>query len=296
MYGKLFSQMYDGTLATTGPWQALVTFQQLVILADQRGHVDMTAEAVARRTTIPLEVIQTGIQALQEPDPDSRSPDENGRRIVPIDPDRSWGWRIVNHAHYRKIRSEEERREYHREYARRRRANPKQDTNVTLTSTNQPAVDKVTHAVSSKQEAVSSKQEKPPTVGGVVKSRKPALASSGPDAAFLAAWDAYPRRPGDSRTKACRAWCARVRVGISPEALLAGVRVYAPWIEHERQRDDWQPIFIKSAATFFGPDRHWESDWTVQDSGSEMVMVYDEHHNFTPEFKKGIGWKPEWDR
>ena len=26
MYGKVFVQMYDGTLGTQGPWQALVTF------------------------------------------------------------------------------------------------------------------------------------------------------------------------------------------------------------------------------------------------------------------------------
>jgi hypothetical protein len=51
MYGKLFSQMYDGTLATKGPWQALVTFQQLIILADKHGIVDMTPEAIGRRTT-----------------------------------------------------------------------------------------------------------------------------------------------------------------------------------------------------------------------------------------------------
>ena len=129
MYGKLFVQMYQGTLATKGPWQALVTFQQLVILADKHGEVDMTAEAISRLTTIPLEIIQQGLQALQEPDPESRSPDEAGRRIVPLDDRRTWGWRIVNYLHYRQIRSEEERRAYHREYMRKRRA-VKPDVNL----------------------------------------------------------------------------------------------------------------------------------------------------------------------
>ena len=58
--------MYDGTLATKGPWQALVTFQQLIILADRNGEVDMTPEAISRRTTIPLEIIEHGIKALEE--------------------------------------------------------------------------------------------------------------------------------------------------------------------------------------------------------------------------------------
>ncbi len=138
--------MYDGTLGTKGPWQALVAFQQLIILADKEGVVDMTPDALARRTTIPLEIIEKGIDALELPDPDSRSPDEEGRRIVRLSDDRSWGWRIVNYDHYRKLRSEEERREYHKLYARKRRASTKrQQVNTASTES--------TKAVSSKQDA-----------------------------------------------------------------------------------------------------------------------------------------------
>lgn len=155
MYGKLFTQMYDGTLATKGPWQALVTFQQMIILADQNGVVDMTAEAIARRTTLPLEIIQTGIAALEQPDDQSRTPDLEGRRIVRLDSDRSWGWHIVNHAHYRKIRSQEERREYMRKYQREYRAK-KAAVNTDVNN-----VSKVNQ--SSKQYAVSSMQEKAKT-------------------------------------------------------------------------------------------------------------------------------------
>lgn len=122
MYGKLFQQMFDGTLATTGPWEALVTFQQLVILADRHGIVDLTPEAISRRTTIPLNIIQKGVAALERPDPESRTPDEGGCRIVRLSDSRPWGWRIVNHAKYRAIRSQEERREYMRQYQRERRA------------------------------------------------------------------------------------------------------------------------------------------------------------------------------
>src|SRR5690348_6603342 len=104
MYGKLFAQMYDGTLGTKGPWQALVTFQQLIILADKAGVVDMTPDALARRTTIPLDIITVGITELLKPDPDSRTPDEEGRRIVTLAADREWGWRIVNYEKYRRIR------------------------------------------------------------------------------------------------------------------------------------------------------------------------------------------------
>lgn len=128
MYGKMYRQMYHGTLATTGPWQALVTFQQLIVLADRDGVVDMTPEAISRETTIPLEIILLGVEALEQPDSESRSPDEEGRRIVRLTESRSWGWRIVNYEHYRKLRSEEERREYHRQYWHKRKLKQTQHT------------------------------------------------------------------------------------------------------------------------------------------------------------------------
>jgi hypothetical protein len=121
MYAKIFAQIYDGTLASQGPWQALVTFQQLLILADEEGVVDMTPDAISRRTTLPLEIVQQGIDALSEPDPYSRTPDEGGRRIVLLDEARPWGWRIVNYMKYRQIKRQQDRREYMAQYQRERR-------------------------------------------------------------------------------------------------------------------------------------------------------------------------------
>lgn len=142
MYAKVFAQIYDGTLCTRGPWEALVTFQQLLVLADQEGNVDMTASAIARRTTIPLEIIQKGIASLLEDDPESRTPTENGRRIMPLSEGRSWGWRIVNYKHYRSLKREEDRRDYHREYWHKRKAKDQTETTKTQatqhTQPNQP--------------------------------------------------------------------------------------------------------------------------------------------------------------
>lgn len=132
MYGKLFASMYDGTLASKGPWQALVTFQQMIALKDQAGFVDMTADAISRRTSIPLEIIEVGIAALEQPDQESRTADEEGRRIVRIDEHRNWGWHIVNAKKYDDLRSAEERREYMRlaKAESRARAKQSESTNV----------------------------------------------------------------------------------------------------------------------------------------------------------------------
>lgn len=121
MYGKIFASMYDGTLTTVGPWEALVTFQQFIILADVEGNVDMTLEAISRRTTIPVDILSTGVTALLLPDRESRSPDHDGRRLIPLSDTRAWGWKIVNYQHYRSIRNAEDRREYMRNYQANRR-------------------------------------------------------------------------------------------------------------------------------------------------------------------------------
>jgi len=114
--------MYHGSLATVGPWEALITFQQFLVLADRLGVVDMTPESIARITTVPLEIILKGIGVLETPDPRSRNPNEDGRRLKRLAEHRDWGWQIVNHAHYRAIRSAEERRDYMREKMREQRA------------------------------------------------------------------------------------------------------------------------------------------------------------------------------
>jgi len=135
VFGKLFASMYDGTLASNGPWQALVTFQQLIILADQEGNIDMTPQAVARRTSLPLEIIQRGIEELAKPDPMSRTPDEEGRRIVLLEEHRSWGWRIVNYQKYRELRKAEDRREYLRVKQQESRERRGMSTRVNTRST-----------------------------------------------------------------------------------------------------------------------------------------------------------------
>jgi hypothetical protein len=153
VYGKIFDQIYEGTLASRGPWQALVTFQQLIVLANRHGEVDMTADAISRRTTIPLDIIQLGLEALQKNDPESRTPSENGKRITPIEPNRAWGWRIVNYEKYRRIRSEEERREYMRSFMADKRARKRAGVLAPVSSV----------SPCSKQYAVSSKQKEKPT-------------------------------------------------------------------------------------------------------------------------------------
>ena len=87
-------------------------FEDLLKLADWNdGEVDMTYDAIARQTGMPEEMVREAIKKLMQPDPESRNQDEEGRRLVPIDEDRSWGWRIVTFQFYREqIRLDGKRR------------------------------------------------------------------------------------------------------------------------------------------------------------------------------------------
>lgn len=82
----------------------------LLTLADPNGVVDMTHEAIARRTNRPVELIKATIQALEAPDPRSRTPDFEGARIKRLDDHRDWGWMILNYQSFREIGSEQQRR------------------------------------------------------------------------------------------------------------------------------------------------------------------------------------------
>ncbi|HEH7815044.1 TPA: helix-turn-helix domain-containing protein [Escherichia coli] len=76
---------------------------------------------------------------------------------------------------------------------------------------------------------------------------------------FEQAWREYPKRAGgNSKSAAFKAWKARLREGIKPETMLDGVRRYAAWV---RATGNTGTQFVKQAATFFGPDRHFEDFW-----------------------------------
>lgn len=112
MYAKLFASLYQGTLR--GCSDEILVFTNLLAHADAGGTVDKHWRAIADETGLPRDRVESALLTLEAPDPESRSPEEGGRRIVRLDEHRSWGWRIVNYGKYRSIRHEEDRREQNR--------------------------------------------------------------------------------------------------------------------------------------------------------------------------------------
>ncbi len=76
---------------------------------------------------------------------------------------------------------------------------------------------------------------------------------------FETAWQAYPKRAGgNSKAAAFKAWTTRLKEGVKPEVMLAGVKRYAAYA---RATGSVGTQYVKQAASFFGPDRHFEESW-----------------------------------
>ncbi len=129
MFAKIFNQIYDSSIVESP--ETRFTFMDFLILADRNGVVDMTHEAISRRTNRSLDIIHKTIAELEGADPRSRTPDMNGARIFRLDDHRDWGWGIVNYDYFRNLASEEQRREKTRQRVRKHRGVTQRNARVT---------------------------------------------------------------------------------------------------------------------------------------------------------------------
>jgi hypothetical protein len=137
MYVKLFTSIYQGTLR--GRPHGLLVFTNLLAHADVHGIVDIHPNAIADEVGLSVEQVKTALLELESVDPESRSPENEGRRIVRMDGHRAWGWQIVNYGKYRSIRNEDDRREQNREaQARWREKNKPPSAEISSVSHDKP--------------------------------------------------------------------------------------------------------------------------------------------------------------
>lgn len=118
MYAKLMSRITESSLMDEDI-VVRYSFMMLLAIADPQGYVVGTDVAIARRLNMPLSEFKRCIEQLMAPDPDSNSMEEEGRRVILSDCER--GYYLVNYTKYRDTRDEEQRRNYMREYMRKRR-------------------------------------------------------------------------------------------------------------------------------------------------------------------------------
>jgi len=105
-YTKLFSSILDSTI-----WQApnhvRIVWITMLAMKDRDGIVEAAVPGLAHRARVSVDEVESALAMLLGPDPYSRTPDNEGRRIETI----KGGWRVLNADSYRDKMGIEERRE-----------------------------------------------------------------------------------------------------------------------------------------------------------------------------------------
>lgn len=115
-YTKLFASITASTI-----WQepagTRLTWITMLAMAHQDGCVYASVPGLAHHANVSIADVEVALKCFTSPDSYSRTKDNDGRRVEEID----GGWRLLNHAKFRAVRSAEERREYWRDYKRKAR-------------------------------------------------------------------------------------------------------------------------------------------------------------------------------
>jgi hypothetical protein len=105
-YTKLFSSMIHSTIWRE-PNHVRIVWVTMLAMAGRDGIVEASVPGLADAARVTVDECKDALRRLAEPDPDSRSKDKDGRRILELD----GGWEIVNHRKYREKLSKEDMRE-----------------------------------------------------------------------------------------------------------------------------------------------------------------------------------------
>ena len=95
------------------------------------------ASVLARRANVTMEQAELAVQELESPDPDSTTPDNEGRRIIRV----PGGWQIVTHQFYRNLRSSKQIDAAGRQQNKRERDREPNQPSRSVTSSHAPSHD-----------------------------------------------------------------------------------------------------------------------------------------------------------
>lgn len=125
-YTKLFNSIVTSTIWLETDRTRIVWITMLA-LADANGEVQASVPGLAHVAGVPVEDCRAALDKFLSPDLDSRTKDDEGRRIEPID----GGWHLLNHAKYRAMASGDDRNAKAAERQRRHREKTKRNVTVT---------------------------------------------------------------------------------------------------------------------------------------------------------------------
>lgn len=256
MYAKLFEQVFNSSLADN--YLHRLVFMDMLILADSDGVVDMTHQAIARRTNVPIETVCNAIEALESADDRSRSKECNGARIQRLDDHRNWGWFIVNYQRYRMMATEENRKEKTRDRVRKHRALMASD------ATKEPEQKELDVTASNASETKSNDKEKDMDMDMDTNTKKNVVSELENIHQIEEIYNEYPRRVG--KPAAIKAICKALRECGFKE-LLGKTQQYAT------ARAGTDMAFTPHASTWFNQQRFNDDPSTWRAKGSTVIVA-----------------------
>ena len=211
-YTKLATSILTSTIWMEDD-QTRIVWLTLLAMADKNGEVQASIPGLANVARVSVESCDAAIEKFLSPDPYSRTKDDEGRRIEEI----RGGWSLINHAEYRELASDEDRKRKAAERQQRARDKAKRNSEVTdrhKSSRQIPQAeaeaDKKTHNA-----VASSVSEKP--------KRRRASAATGDDPKFEEFWTIYPVRK--AKGKARTAWAKAIKKA-DPEVILESAEIF----------------------------------------------------------------------
>lgn len=263
-----FTKLFGTILAST-VWQepdsTRLTWITMLAMADRDGLVSASVPGLAHMARVSLPQVEAALATFLAPDPYSRTPDNDGRRIEAA----PGGWRLLNHGMYRQRVDAEVRRERKREWDRQHRpsghARAKQ-SDESPTQADESAQNR--HITEAEAEAEASKAratvhsasptapmpamdqlggDRPtPEVPKRIRGEKPPQTA----ARFPEFWAVYPVKKG--KAAALRSWKAKGCDAFADQ-IIAHVR------RMEREDSDWLRGFIPHGSTYITGER-WDDD------------------------------------
>lgn len=192
-YTKLFNSIVTSTIWTEDDKTRIVWITMLAI-ADQNGEVQASIPGLARLAAVSISDAEIAISKFLGPDPYSRTPENDGRRIAKID----GGWELLNHAKYRRMASLAEAKEANSERQRRHRERNASVThrNASVTHGNAsvtPQTDKAEAEAEAEAEAKAEKKKQKHESGFAARSSKARPQTREEFDAFFQELGLYPR-------------------------------------------------------------------------------------------------------
>jgi hypothetical protein len=245
MYGKAYASTFTGSMFGAGANRHAVWFY-CISNSDRDGFVELQPGLVAAAIGMTEDEAVEAIEFLCSPDPNSRSSEESGARLLKTG---SFQYQLVNHRRYASFRSYGGRREYLRIKKRESRARlkaasakigpPKKDTPDPIYEVG------IRLGASEELEAPAElRAEEPAATPEPIKGPPYTME-------FIAFWDAYPKKVG--KGAAWAAWKKAIRPDTTE--ILAAVEV-------QKTTEQWlkdKGKYIPNPATWLN-QRRWEDE------------------------------------